>query len=281
MAKIKTALEVLLFGIVVAFVCAMALMIFVDLFWSSNPKPTEAFYSSFFGALLAFISVRLTEALNRFYNAGRDSRRALGRIQFTLNEAMGIVNDNKFVLEQWHLFVIKLGEAKASGRMLLFGNRFEVIPDTSESLYDIESIGLANELMLLNSGIRKMNDSLATWHSTYLDAKSAFMGKQIDVATYLANVEATDTKAKEIERFLRALMDEIMESLCMTRMLLRPKPFLAKTFGWINSDNYMPTSDPERQREMAALLQEAKQISEESRKRIAAISSAKPTVGRS
>jgi hypothetical protein len=280
MDKLKTAFEVLLLAIIAAFLVAMCLVFFVDLFWTAGDKLSDAFHAAFWGAFLAFIFVRIAQALDRFYDAGRSSRRALGRIQFALNEAMSINNDNQFVIDQWGAFHEKLNRAVGAGTILLFGNRLVPVPGTKEFLIDLTSIGLVNELFQLESSIRKLNDSMETWQRMYVDAKEAFVSKHVDATTYVGNVNNADPNAKALRLFMDDLAVEILHALTATRLALKPKPFLAKLFNWLNPDTYQDRAHPKRQQELAKLRGEAREISRESQKRIEAITGASPTVGK-
>jgi hypothetical protein len=277
--KLKTAAEVLLLATIAGFVGGTALIVCVELFSSTTTTPRETFYSSFWGAFLAFVFVRTSDALNRMYDAARAGRKALGHVQFTLNEAMSITNDNIFVMQNWRQFVRNLESAKSTGTVLLFGNTLKAVPGTKEFLIDVTSNGLANELFLLESSIRKLNDSMETWQRAYLDAKDALMSQNINPATYLLNVETANRQAGDLEKFMRALIDEVMDALTATRLLLKPKPFLVKVFNWLNPDGYLQPSDQARKQERVRLQREAEEISKESRARITAVTGA-PTVGK-
>jgi len=232
LTKLKTTAEVLLLAIVAAFVAAMALGLLVDLFWSADNKPAESFRGALFGALFAFIFVRLGEALNRLYQAGKESRKALSVVQFNLNEALSIVNDNMFVLEQWRLFYAAFKKIDREA-IPVFANHIERIPGSKDVFIDISNIGLVNELFLLESNIRKLNDSLETWEQAYQDAKKGFMAGQLNLATYAANTDRANAEVAAFEKFLRTLADELMQALAVVRILLADKPFLAKMYSWL------------------------------------------------
>jgi hypothetical protein len=267
LTKLKTAAEVLLLAIVAAFVAAIALGLFVDLFWSADKKPAEAFRGAFYGALFAFIFVRLGEALNRLYQAGKESRKALGLVQFNLNEALSITDDNIFVLQEWRRFYVAFTR-RGGAEVPVFANHMERIPSSKDVFIDISNIGLVNELFSLESNIRKLNDSLETWEQAYQDAKKLFMTDQRTLATYIANTDRANAEVAGLETFLRALIDETMLALAAVRILLEDRPFLAKMYSWITPDRYVGPEHPIRLVELKKLQAEAQEISRESRKRI-------------
>ena len=252
----------------------MALGIFVDLFWSAASKSAATFQSAFWGAFLAFIFVRTGEALNRLYEASRVSRKALGQIQFLLNEAMSIGSDNLYKLDDWNRFVEAARHSRQRGSIPVWGNRLTPIPSVKASLIDVMSIGLVNELFLLESSVRKLNDSMDTWQRAYETARDSFMSKNIDAATYLANVEQSNTKVTELRMFVDDLIHEVMSALSGTRLLMTHKPLLVKINGWLNPDQYKAAGHSERQEELAKLRKEAKEIGEESRRRIGRVTGA-------
>ena len=61
--RVQTAIEVILLAVIAAFVSSVALIVFVDLFWTADPKSSEAFRGAFRGAFFAFISLRIGDAL--------------------------------------------------------------------------------------------------------------------------------------------------------------------------------------------------------------------------
>jgi len=270
LTKLKTTAEVLLLAVVAAFVGAMALVLFVDLFWSVDNKPAEAFRGAFYGALFAFIFVRFGEALNRLYQAGKESRKALGVVQFNLNEALSIVNDNIYVLQEWGRFYVAFTR-RVGEHMPVFANHVERIPGSKDVFIDIFNIGLVNELFLLESNIRKLNDDLETWEGAYKDAKKLFMADQRNLATYVANTDRANAEVAGLERFSRTLADELMLALAVVRILLADKPFLAKMYSWLTPDRYVGPQHPIRQAELKKLRAEAREISQESRKRISSL----------
>ena len=254
----------------------MALSIFVDLFWSAAGKPTATFESAFWGAFLAFIFVRTGEALNRLYEAGRNSRKALGQIQFLLNEAMSIGSDDLYKLDDWAKFVDAARHSVERGSIPVWGNRLTPIPSLKSALIDVMSIGLVNELFLLDSSIRKLNDSMDTWQRAYETARDSFMSKNIDAATYLANVEQANGKVDGLGKFIRSAISEVMAALCATRLLMKHKPLLVKINGWLNPDRYKAAGDVEREAELAKLRTEAQEIGEESQRRISRVTGTAP-----
>ena len=243
-------------------------------FWSPDSKPAATFESAFWGAFLAFIFVRTGEALNRLYEASRFSRKALGQIQFLLNEAMSIGSDNLYKLDDWNRFIEAARHSRQRQSVPVWGNRLTPIPSTKAFLIDVMSIGLVNELFLLESSIRKLNDSMDTWQRAYETARNSFMSKSIDAPTYLANVEQSNAKVGELRMFIDDLIHEVMSALSATRLLMKHKPLLVKINGWLNPDQYKTAGQLERQEELAKLRQEAKEIGEESKQRIARVAGA-------
>jgi len=59
-----------------------------------------------------------------------------------------------------------------------------------------------------------------------------------------------------------------MLALAVVRILLADKPFLAKMYSWLTPDRYVGPQHPIRQAELKKLRAEAREISQESRKRI-------------
>jgi hypothetical protein len=270
--KAKTTIEVLLLAIIAAFVGATALGLFVDIFWHPESQTSDAFRGALWGAFFAFLFLRLSDALTRMYQANRNSRRALLVIQLTLNEALSISGDNLSVLEQWDAFYGILKSKAANAPTPVFANNIQKVPELRLLLMELSSIGLLNELFLLNSSIRKLNDSADTWQRAHQYAKDAFTSRIIDEATYIMNMDRGNKNRLELTRFFNALIEELIDALAATRLLTQYRPFLDKVFGWLNPDRYVEHTHPAHTNEIKKLRAEMEEIGAQSKARIESIS---------
>lgn len=270
--KAKTTIEILLVTIIAVFVGATALGLFVDIFWNPQSKTTDAFQGALWGAFFAFIFLRLGDVLTRMYQAGRDSRRALSAIQFTLNEALSTTNDNLFVLGEWERFYRALKTKPPNAPTPVFLNSIQDIPELRSLLMDLSSVGLVNELFLLHSSIRKLNDSMNTWQRAHQYSKDAFTAKSINEATFIANMDYSQTNAQELTKFLNALIEEMIEALAATRLLMQYRPFFTKLYGWLNPDRYVEHTHPAHTNEIRKMRAEIEEIRAQSKARVESIS---------
>ena len=122
---------------------------------------------------------------------------------------------------------------------------------------------------------------METWQQAYQDIKVAFTTKNIDGATYLANVEQANARVDELRKFLNGSIEDVMAALVATRLLMVSKPLLAKIYDWMNPDQHKPADHPTRQNELVKLHAEVKQVGEESRKRIEAFTGSTKMTGKS
>jgi hypothetical protein len=146
------------------------------------------------------------------------------------------------------------------------------VPELRSLLMDLSSIGLVNELFLLNSGIRKFNDSMNTWQRAHQYARDAVTNKTINEATFTANMDRVHTNAQELTKFLNALIEEMIEALAATRLLMQYRPFFAKLYRWLNPDRYVEHAHPAHITEVKKMRAEMDEIKAQSRKRIESIS---------
>lgn len=267
--KINTVLGMLLLTIILAFLGANAIGVFVDLFWAADSKPAESFRGAFLGAFLAFIFIRLGEGLTRYDEVGRKHHRALVALQFEMNDCLNIVNDNVFILESWGRVVDRVKEKSVPP---VFTSRLIPLPISREVLLDLTSLGLVNELYQMFVEFRKLNGSCDTWHRALDRITESFITKQIDESTYRMNLLSLDEGARVLKAHSETLMGEIESLIAAGRVMLsRRRTVLGQLYLWLNPDAHPAINGPARVAELRRTAEEVAEIQKESRKRIESI----------
>jgi hypothetical protein len=159
----------------------------------------------------------------------------------------------------------------------VFANKLESIPSSRDVLIDISNIGLVNELFLLESGIRKLNDSMQTWEAAYQDAKRGFMDGKLNLATYVANTRRANETVQVLEKFLQSTQEEIMDATALFVCCFKTSRFLAKLYTGSRLIAMFPRHMLFDRLNYEKLQEEARTIGEESKARIQSVLGANVT----
>jgi len=253
--KARTAIEVLLLAVIVAFVAAIALGIFVDLFWASDNKPSEAFRGAFLGAFFAFLFVRLGDGLTKIYARQAAARNKLVELQHRLLEILNTVHDDLYIAKKLAEFKIAL---KSSPPVPIFMNKFAMLTRLGD-LLSLGNIDLINELKGRDIDIRKLNDSMETWQKSYGEVKDAFIKKTIDERTYLFNAEEAGQQGQELSEYMTAVQQDLIGSLAAVRLLAEHDTLLGKIIQWTSLTKFPKGFEEQRASERLRILAEVRE----------------------
>lgn len=227
--NVKTAIGILLASIVIAFICAVALGIFVDLFFSADPKPSEAFRGAFLGAFFAFLFVRLSDFFGKLYDRQTKARHALIALQHKFQEILNVLHDNIYVGQE----MMKFREALRTQQVTpIWYSRLATVPTFGDSLLPLTNIDLINELLVRSGDIRKLNDSQATTQNGMDQVITAYTNKQINDATYRENAMSACQHVEELMKYSEALKEDLVYSLATVRILCRQDVFVNRLITW-------------------------------------------------
>src|SRR5258706_13707472 len=141
-SKARTVIEVLLLAVIVAFVVAISLGVFVDLFWAPDNKPSEAFRGAFLGAFFAFLFVRLGDALTKIHERRAKARNGLVALEHRFLEILNEVHDGLYIFQKLAEFQVAL---RSSPPVPIFMNRLGTLSRVGD-LQPLGNIDLINEL---------------------------------------------------------------------------------------------------------------------------------------
>jgi hypothetical protein len=254
MTKLRTAIEVLLLALIAAFLAAIALGVFVDLFWSPDSKPSESFRGAFLGAFFAFLFVRIGDALTRIYERQAKGRQALIALQHRFQDLLNVLNDNLFVFQSIETFAAAL---KIIPPAPILFSKFQKLPVVGDLLLPLTNIDLINELKGIDIEINKWNDSVETWHRSYDHMQDAFIGKSIDLQTYVVNArKACETADRELKMFAQALQQDLVRAAAAIRLLAEKDTVLGNVIRWTTQDHYPRDFDLAREAEREKMEKE-------------------------
>ena len=268
-SKFKTSVEVLLLAIVVAFISAMALGVFVDFFWTTDSKRSDAFYGAFLGAFFAFLFVRLGNALTMMYERKAKARCALVQLVHKFSELLNIVHDNLYLIR-------KLSEMEANletpgAPAPIYQPRFATHTQIGDILISLGNIDLINELLDLNTTIRKLNDSLDDWQRAHDRVTDAFINKKVDEMTYRAYLKDAVEAGQLLGKFLAAFQTDLIDSLAAVHVLVRDDTTLGKITRWTTRDRYGKDFERRREAERELILADSRGESPGQRSRVSAV----------
>jgi hypothetical protein len=252
-SKTRTAVEVSLLALILAFVVAIALGVFVDLFWSADTKPTDAFRGAFLGAFFAFLFVRFGDALTRIYDRRAKARHALIQLEHRFQDLLNRVHDNRFVCRKLTEFQAALN---SDGAAPIWMSTFCTLPLVGDLLVPLNNIDLINELMQRNVDIRKMNDTVETWQHTLNHLTDAFTGKRIDEKTYRFNANEACVDAQMLSEYLSAIQTDLEIAYAGIRILAKKDTVLGKLIQWTTHDTYPKDFENQRSDERRLMVGE-------------------------
>ena len=244
------------------------------LFWDtlkgSDREAFRALIGAFSGAFFAFLFVRFGEGLKRIYDRKEKHHTTLVRLTHYFNDCLNITGDNVYVANT--ALSVFSEETLASGELPVFFNEFHSYPIDRELVIGLTNMDFANEVYTLNVELRKLNDSMATTDRSYAEVKAAFISKQIDPKTYVANVRHGRPRYIELREFLLELKADLIRHMASANLLARDAPFLVRVIRGLTRSTYSKRFTQQRQTEARRIEAEIEALAEASRVRIDAVS---------
>lgn len=243
------------------------------LFWETlkgaDREAFRALLGAFSGAFFAFLFVRLGEGLKRIYDRKEKHHTTLVRLMHHFNDCLNITGDNVYVADT--ALSVFSEERLTSPELPVFFNEFHQYPIDRELVIGLTNMDFANEVYTLNVELRKLNDSMATIDRSYAEVKAAFVSKQIDPKTYIANIRHGRPRYIEIRAFLLPLKADLIRLMASANLLSRDAPFLVSVIRGLTRSTYSKRFEQQRQAEMQSIETEIEANAEASRARINAV----------
>ena len=200
------------------------------LFWSAwKDTDLEAFRAlvgGFAGAFFAYTFVRFGDALKKIYDRKELNLTTLVRVQHYFNDCLNTTSDNIFIVnDQKQVFT---AARRASAETPIYMNKFLLYPLDRELVMNLTNLDFVNEIVSLNAGLRKMNDSLTTIDAGHAQMRDAFLAKNIDAKIYKENAWQYHDRCLEIEGFLRQTKEDLIRLFSVANLLLQERPFFVR-----------------------------------------------------
>lgn len=236
----RKSVEMLLFIVIGGFVISAVLFLLLEVSINTDPNIRKSFFGAFAGAFFAFLFVRLGTGLTKIYDRLAKNQTTLVCLQHNLNDCMGVINDNIYLIEKFHkIFDGYHAEVKDQK---LFGNELHQIPINKELVVQLTNMEFINEVYSLHVSIRKLNDSMKTMNRMMEQTTSAFIEQKIDHKTYAANLSHYKPTFTDLSKFLSSANDDAIKAFATARVLLRDEVFLSRIIRY-----FMPSSYTEKQ----------------------------------
>lgn len=262
----KRFIELSALSIIFGFFAFGTYFAFSRLFSTQNSSFIENFEGAFLGAFFAFLFVRIGEALTKIYNRHSKNDYALVVFEHHLNDSLSILADNIYVIDGF-LDVIETLE-KSPEEPILYANKLHEIPINKESLLSLSNLELINDMASSNVAVRKLNNTMETVISSYIETKEAFISKSINQKTYYYNFMSMKPTFITLKKFTLASREEIVEILAAVRVLIGEAPILTRLIRKTLKIKYSKEMKFKINEEIEKLKIEIETVSKESKERI-------------
>ncbi len=189
-----------------------------DPFFIDNNKDfTVTVLNGFWTALFALLFLGISTIMNKITTRERQHYNALVNLGTQLNEMIGVIKDNLYVIEGFREGIVKAN--------IFWGNLRSIQVDKShlENLYDID---LINKVFSFYYQVRKINDDMENLQNGYNDLKNAYIQKYIKVDQYVENAERISEKLQELALFNEQLLEDLLVLFARVRIQVeKDKPF--------------------------------------------------------
>lgn len=176
--------------------------------------------NGFWTAFFALIFLGISSIVSKIFSREMKHYNSLVNLESQLNEMIGIIKDNIYVMEGYKDVIIKGN--------IHWGNLRPVFIDKShyENLHDTD---LINRVFSFFYQVRKINDDMENLQTGYNDLKNAYIQKQIPVEQYVENAKRICVVLDDLETFSEQLTDELLTLLTRVRIQIKhDKPLTAR-----------------------------------------------------
>lgn len=173
--------------------------------------------NGFWTAYFALIFLGISTLLQRINKRQVQHYNSLVNLGAQLNEMIGIIKDNTYVMDGFKKTILKGN--------IHWANFNTIIIDKShyENLYDID---LINRVFKFFYSVRKINDDIEALKNGYNELKNAYIQKLIPIDQYIENAKLISTVIDNLIVFYEELLDEVIKLMARVRILMyKDKPF--------------------------------------------------------
>lgn len=258
----------ILFIVSLVFIAVFCWQVFSLLFIQTNTQFSNTVVAAFFGAFMAFLSIRIGDFFKSYSERISKGHNALIKVEYLLNSLLSEIDDNVYLIETFEELYDKNMKNQGNLRVFVWANRLTPLKVFDDLLIDLLNIDLINELFTLNIHLRKLNDSMETMNGAYKEAKDALISKAIDPENYIENLTRIHKTLLDIKKFLHDSLSETTQALSAVRVMAKNRPLIGYLLKKLPSYKYGRRFKIERENERKKILQEIDKTKKESKSRI-------------
>lgn len=264
----RELIATVLFIIILAFIAVFSAEIFHKLFIEVDNNFASSASAAFLGAFLAFIFVRMGDFFKSYADRTTKNYSALIKLEHALNGLLTSLDDNVYIIKTFENIYKNYSENANNTHVFLWANKLHPVTKIDELILELLNIDLINELFALNIHLRKLNDSIDTINSAYIESKEALISKNIDTENYLANLKNIHKNLIDIKRFLSSYIEETTQALASVRVLAKHRPLMGSILRRLPGNKYGNSFNALRSKEIIKLRNEMETIKNDSQVKI-------------
>lgn len=254
--------------IIISFIGVFSFEIFYRLFFVGDNKLSSSMSSAFFGAFLAFIFVRIGDFFKSYTDRTKKGYSAMIKISHVLNNMLTNIDDSVYVIENFETSYKRYKSADNKSHIYIWANKLQPFQDIGDLILELTNVDLINELFSMNVHIRKIADSFDTINASYSESKEAIISKQIDLKSYVGNLDRTYENLVGIKKYLDKFKQEVIYSLAAIRVLSSTKPLINYVLQILPGYKYSKKFEFNRTQAISVLQSELKETLESSQGRL-------------
>lgn len=176
--------------------------------------------NGFWTAFFALIFLGISSIASKIFSREMKHYNSLVNLETQLNEMIGIIKDNIYVMQGYKEVIVKGN--------IHWANLRPIFIDKShyENLHDVD---LINRVFSFFYQIRKINDDMENLQNGYDDLKNAYIQKLIPVEQYVENAKRISVVLDDLILFSEELVEELLSLLARVRIQIRnDKPITSR-----------------------------------------------------
>jgi len=214
------SLPVYLIFIIAAFIFFWSSQLFNLIFKEGDSLFISETLSAFTGAFFAFLFLRLTSFLEKYYLRQRKHYNALTSMEILLDEMVGVIKDDIYLLPDFRRVIV-------SGNV--YASLLQPLPLEKRYYEKLHDIKLINDLYKLNYDIRRLNDDIDNSNTWYLKLRDLYTSRQISRDDYIINSQIIAENLKVLESALNMLFQDVIKLRAIVTLRLDfDKPLLTR-----------------------------------------------------
>jgi len=196
------SLPVYIIFIIASFIFFWSSQLFSLIFREDDSLFISEALSAFTGAFFAFLFLRLTSFLEKYYLRQRKHYNALASMEILLDEVVGVIKDDIYLLPDFRRVIM-------SGNV--YASLLQPLPLERQYYDKLHDIELINDLYKLNYDIRRLNDDIENSNIWYLKLRDLYTSHQIIREDYIVNSQIMAERLKVLESALNMLFHDVIK----------------------------------------------------------------------